>query len=167
VMTRSGTSGAGVLIIGFVLSCLGTGPLVTLGTNLIVGAAPPERAGSAAALGQTSGEFGYALGVAVLGSILGLVYRSRIPASAPEAARDSIAGATEAARHLPASAGHALLSAADEAFVAGLHTAALMSAAILFGTAVLLAVALRHLPPLGQPQFDPAPADAAVAEFVE
>ncbi|MEV4621166.1 MFS transporter [Asanoa sp. NPDC049573] len=167
VMTRSGTSGAGVLMVGFVLSCLGTGPLVTLGTNLIVGAAPPERAGSAAALGQTSGEFGYALGVAVLGSILGLVYRSRIPAGAPDAARDSIAGAIEAAGHLPAPAGHALLSAADEAFVAGLHTAAGVSAVILFGTAILLAVVLRHLPPLGQAPSDAAPSDAALAESVQ
>ncbi len=160
VMTRSGPSGAWVLIVGFLASCLGTGPLVTLGTNLIVSAAPPERAGSAAALGQTSGEFGYALGVAVLGSILTVVYRSRMPADAPAAARDSIAGATQAASQLSAPAGRALLSAADRAFVAGLHTAAGLSAAILFGAAVLLAVVLRHLPPLGQPRPDPAPAEA-------
>ncbi|GAA0357787.1 MFS transporter [Microbispora corallina] len=167
VMTRSDTSGAWVLIVGFLVSCLGTAPLVTLGTNLIVGAAPPERAGSAAALGQTAGEFGYALGVAVLGSVLTVVYRSRIPAGAPPAARDSIAGATQAASHLPAPAGRALLSAAHEAFVAGLHTAAGLSAAILFATAVLLAVVLRHLPPLGQPPSDPAPAEAALAESVQ
>jgi len=167
VMTRCGTSGAWVLIVGFLVNCLGTGPLVTLGTNLIVGAAPPERAGSAAALGQTGGEFGYALGVAVLGSILTVVYRSRVPADAPAAARDSIAGATQAADHLPAPAGHALLAAADRAFVAGLHTVAGLSAAILFGTAVLLAVVLRHLPPLGQPRSDAAPRDAALAESVQ
>ena len=158
VMTRSGTSDAWVLMVGFLLSCLGTGPLVTLGTNLIIGSAPPERAGSAAALGQTSGEFGYALGVAVLGSILTVVYRSRIPADAPMAARDSIAGATQAAAGLPAPAGRDLLSAADQAFVAGLHAAAGLSAAILFGAAVLLAVVLRHLPPLGQPSH-PVPAE--------
>jgi DHA2 family multidrug resistance protein-like MFS transporter len=149
VMTQSGTSGAWVLIVGFLVSCLGTGPLVTLGTNLIVGAVPPERAGSAAALGQTSAEFGYALGVAVLGSVLTVVYRSRMPGDAPVAARDSIAGATQAAYQLPAAVGRDLLSAADRAFVAGLHTAAGLSAAILFGAAILLAVVLRQLPPLG------------------
>ncbi len=167
LMTRSGTSGAWVLIVGFLVSCLGTGPLVTLGTNLIVSTAPPERAGSAAALGQTGGEFGYALGVALLGSILTVVYRSRIPAGAPPAARDSIAGATQAAAQLPPPAGHALLAAADRAFVAGLHTAAGLSAAILLGVAVLLAVVLRRLPPLGQPPADPAPAEPTLAESVQ
>ncbi|MEV4293424.1 MFS transporter [Microbispora rosea] len=161
VMTRSGTSGATVLIVGFLVSCLGTGPLVTLGTNLIVGAAPPERAGSAAAMGQTCSEFGYALGVAVLGSVMTAVYHARIPADAPAAARDSITGATQAAHELPGQVGTALLSAADRAFVAGLHTVAALSAAILVGVAVLLATTLRHLPPLGSPQPDLAPDQSA------
>jgi DHA2 family multidrug resistance protein-like MFS transporter len=158
VMTRSGTSGSAVLIVGFLVSCLGTGPLITLGTNLIVGAAPPERAGSAAALGQTSNEFGYALGVAVLGSIMAAVYQARMPTDAPPAARDSITGAAQVAHQLPGQAGAALLSAGDRAFVAGLHTVAALSAAILFGVAILLAIALRRLLPLGRPQPDPAPA---------
>ena len=161
IMTRSATSGSAVLIVGFLVSCLGTGPLVTLGTGLIVGAAPPERAGSAAAIGQTSSEFGYALGVAVLGSVLTVVYRARIPADAPAAARDSIAGATGAAHDLPGRAGAALLSAADRAFVSGLHTAAALSAALLFAVAVLLAVVLRHLPPLGRPHPEAVPAAPA------
>jgi DHA2 family multidrug resistance protein-like MFS transporter len=176
MMTRSGTSGAAVLIVGFLVSCLGTGPLVTLGTNLIVGSAPPERAGSAAAMGQTSSEFGYALGVAVLGSVMTAVYRARVPADAVPtrdptappmpAARDSIAGATQAAHQLPGQVGAALLSAADRAFVAGLHTVAALSAALLFGVAVLLATVLRHLPPLGHPQPDPVPAEPAPLKTV-
>jgi DHA2 family multidrug resistance protein-like MFS transporter len=167
VMTRTGTSGTGLLIAGFAVTCLGTGPLVTLGTNLIVGAAPPERAGSAAAMGQTCNDFGYALGVAVLGSVLTAVYRAEMPANAPAAARDSITGATRAALQLPEQSAAAVLSAADRAFVAGLHTAAALSAAILLGVAVLLAVALRHLPPLGRPSGDPAPVRPAGPPPVE
>ncbi|GII53468.1 MFS transporter [Planotetraspora thailandica] len=166
VMTRSGTSGPIVLILGFLISCLGTAPLVTLGTNLIIGAAPPERAGSAAAMGQTGGDFGYALGVAVLGSVMTAVYRARIPADAPAAARDGITGAIQAAHQLPGQAGAALVSAADRAFAAGLHTVAALSAAILVGVAILLATTLRHLPPLGRPQPDPTSAQTAPVETV-
>jgi DHA2 family multidrug resistance protein-like MFS transporter len=167
VMTRAGTSDTGVLIVGFLLNCLGVPPLVALGTNLIIGTAPPEWAGSAAALGQTSGEFGYALGVALLGSILTVVYRSHIPPDAPAAARDSIAGAAQAASDLPGPVGHALLSVADRAFVTGLHAAAGLSAAILFGAAVMMAVVLRHLPPLGQAPPDPTQAEATLTQSVQ
>lgn len=161
VMTTSGTSGSAVLIVGFLVSCLGTGPLVTLGTNLVIGSAPPERAGSAAAMSQTCNEFGYALGVAVLGSVMAAVYRARIPADAPAAARDSVTGAAQAATRLSDQDGAALMSTANHAFASGLHTVAALSAAILCGVAVLLAVTLRHLPPLGAPQPDPSPAPAS------
>jgi MFS transporter, DHA2 family, multidrug resistance protein len=152
VMTRSGTSGAAVLIVGFMVSCFGTGPLVTLGTNLVVSSAPVERAGSAAAVAQTSNEFGYALGIAVLGSVMTAVYRTHVSDSlpaGPAAAKDNIAGATEAAAGLPDQAGGAVLDAAHQAFVDGLHTAATISAVILAGVAVLLATTLRHIPKIG------------------
>jgi MFS transporter, DHA2 family, multidrug resistance protein len=156
VMTRSGTSGVAVLIVGFMMTCLGPGPLVTLGTNLVVGSAPPERAGSAAAITQTGNEFGYALGIAVLGSVMTAVYRTQVtdslPAGAPAAAHDSLASATQAATSLPDQAGAAVLAAAHHAFVDGLHTVAVISAVILTGVAVLLATTLRHLPAIGGQQ---------------
>jgi DHA2 family multidrug resistance protein-like MFS transporter len=162
IMTRSGTSGAGTLVVGFLVSCIGTGPLVALGTNLVIGSVPPERAGSAAAVAQTGNEFGYALGIAVLGSVMTAVYRTRVagalPAGAPDAARDTLAGATQAAHQLPDQAGGAVLAAAHGAFVDGLHTVAALSAVVLAGVAVLLLITLRHIPALGedQPQTDPA-----------
>jgi MFS transporter, DHA2 family, multidrug resistance protein len=153
VMTRSGTSGAEVLIVGFMVSCFGTGPLVTLGTNLVVGSVPVERAGSAAAIAQTGNEFGYALGIAVLGTVMTAVYHAQVadtlPATAPAAAHDTLAGATQAAANLPDQAGLAVLAAAHQAFVDGLHTAATISAVILAGVAVLLATTLRHVPAIG------------------
>jgi len=42
--------------------------------NLVMGSAPPERAGSAASLMETSAELGIALGVATLGSLGTLVF---------------------------------------------------------------------------------------------
>jgi DHA2 family multidrug resistance protein-like MFS transporter len=65
-----GVLGASMLIgLGFV-------PVILTTTGLIVGTAPPERAGSASAISETSAEFGGALGVAVLGSLGTLVYRT-------------------------------------------------------------------------------------------
>ncbi|WP_433015297.1 MFS transporter [Kribbella sp. CA-294648] len=68
-------TGAVLVVTGMVLIYLGQGPIMALGTELVVSAAPPERAGSASALSETSVEFGLAFGVAVLGSIGLLVQR--------------------------------------------------------------------------------------------
>ena len=83
--------------------------MFTLTTDLIVGSAPPERAGAASAISETSAEFGGALGIAVLGSIGTAVYRGAmadampagVPPEAAEAARDTLGGAVAAAEQLP------------------------------------------------------------------
>ena len=49
----------------------------------IVGAAPPERAGSASAISETGAELGGALGVAVLGSIGTAIYRGGVADAVP------------------------------------------------------------------------------------
>ena len=49
----------------------------------IISAAPPERAGAAAAISETSAEFGGALGIAVFGSIGTAVYRSALADTVP------------------------------------------------------------------------------------
>ncbi len=102
------SGGMPLLVTGFLLACVGIALPSALGTGLVVGSAPPEKAGSAAGVSETSGEFGIALGVAVLGSIGTAVYRAQmvdaVPAG-PEAtavARESLAGAVAAAGQLPA-----------------------------------------------------------------
>src|SRR5712671_4098485 len=76
VLTRvGGTPGVAVLVTGFVVYSLGLAPVFTLATDLIVGTAPPERAGAAAAISETGSELGGALGIAILGSIGTAVYR--------------------------------------------------------------------------------------------
>ena len=167
MLTRVGaTSGLSTLVIGFAVINLGAGPLVSVGTDLVVGSAPPEKAGSAAAMNETSGEFGFALGIATLGSLGTAVYRSRIavpadvPAAAAQAARDTLAGATAAAAGLPDELAAALLTSARAAYTSGLHVAAAVSAILLAGVAVLVVTLLRHVRPSGATQ--PAEAEAAV-----
>ncbi|MFC0624105.1 MFS transporter [Kribbella deserti] len=106
VLTQAG-AGLPLVVIGMVLVYLGQGPIMALGTDLVVSAAPPERAGSASALSETSVEFGLAFGVAVLGSIGLLVQREHnstagLVTVATIAALASLALATLALRTLRA-----------------------------------------------------------------
>jgi DHA2 family multidrug resistance protein-like MFS transporter len=145
-----GTAGLGVLVTGSVVFSFGVAPVGTLATDLIVGAAPPERAGAAAAVSETGAELGGALGIAVLGSIGAAAYRGQIagtlpvgtPPGAEEAARDTLGGAVVAAEQLPGEVGAALLDAARQAFTHGLHVTSALSAALAVGLAVLAAVLL-------------------------
>ena len=63
-----------VLVTGSLLVSLGLAPVFTLATDVIVGAAPPERAGAASAISETGSELGGALGIALLGSLATAVY---------------------------------------------------------------------------------------------
>jgi DHA2 family multidrug resistance protein-like MFS transporter len=159
-------AGLAVLVTGSVVFSLALAPVDTLATDLAVGAAPPQRAGAASALAETSAEFGGALGIAVLGVVGTSIYRSQltgalpagIPSKTAEAARDTLGGAVAAAGQLPDQLGQALLRAAHEAFTQGLHVAFSISAAAVIGAATLTAILLRHLGPSSEPEarLDPA-----------
>jgi MFS transporter, DHA2 family, multidrug resistance protein len=132
----------------------------TVGNELIMGAVPPERAGAAAAVVETSSEFGGALGMAVLGSIGVAVYRADLAARAPAqlppgalpAARSTLGGALSVASRLPAQLGSELLGAARTAFTHGLDTAALGAAIAMVVAGLLTARFLRgvHVVPDGE-----------------
>jgi DHA2 family multidrug resistance protein-like MFS transporter len=129
-----------VLVIAFAIQCVGPAPLVTLGTNLVIGSVPPEKAGSAGALTQTSNEFGYSLGIAVLGSVVTAVYRGHMDGRGGNSLGEAIAqGATGD-----------LLDQARDAFTSGLHLATGITAVALAAVAVLLAVTLRAIPALNR-----------------
>jgi DHA2 family multidrug resistance protein-like MFS transporter len=144
--------GLATLVAGSVLFSLGLAPVFTLATDLMVGTAPPERAGAAAAVAETSSELGGALGIAILGSIGTAVYR-RMMASAdlsgltPEierAVRDTLSGALAAAERLPEPWGARLVDAARNAFVSGFEVAATVSALIAITLALVAGVLLRN-----------------------
>ncbi|MFI0979216.1 MFS transporter [Streptomyces sp. NPDC021093] len=150
---------AGVSL-GLAVVMFGIAPISVLGTALAVESAPAEKAGSAAAVGQTAYDLGLALGIAVTGSVATAVYRSGVAENAPaglpaesvDAARDTVGGAVAAAGELPGGAtalGERLVEAARTAFVGGFETAALVSGAVAVVTAVLVAVLLRKVPAIG------------------
>ena len=126
---------------------------MTVGNELIMGAVPPDRAGAAAAVVETSSEFGGALGMAVLGSIGVAVYRSELAASAPArvpaaalgSARSTLAGALSAAAELPGRLGADLVTAARVAFIHGLNVAALGAAITMIVAAVVSARYFRGI----------------------
>ncbi|MFF7278943.1 MFS transporter [Streptomyces griseorubiginosus] len=124
----------GVLASGIVM-------VISQMTDLALGAAPAERAGSASSLLETGTEFGGALGMAVLGSIGTAVYRHEMPGSAPDAARETLGGALAVADRFPG-----LATTAREAFTSGMQGAAIAGAVLLVGAAVLAALTLRRVP---------------------
>src|SRR5262249_4413749 len=99
LVTQLGSAaGLAILVTGSVVFSLALAPVDTLATDLAVGAAPPERAGAASALSETSAEFGGALGIAILGVIGTSSYRSQLTHTAPPALRPPT---PPAARHYP------------------------------------------------------------------
>jgi MFS transporter, DHA2 family, multidrug resistance protein len=126
---------------------------LTVGNEFIMGAVPPDRAGAAAALVETSSEFGGALGMAVLGSIGVAAYRYELARTAPAglpsaalgAARNTLGGALSVADHLPAQLGTQLVSAARVAFTHGLDTAALGAGIAMIVAALLSARFFRGI----------------------
>lgn len=144
-----------VVVASSVVFSLGFTPVVALTTDLIIGSAPPERAGSAAAISETSLEFGGALGIAILGSIVTAVYRSEmahavpvgIPAEAARVAAATLGGAVAEAGQLSTELSASLLALARAAFVEGMQLAALIATLGLIVTALVALILLRGAPP--------------------
>jgi DHA2 family multidrug resistance protein-like MFS transporter len=154
VLTQvGGPNGLAAVVAGSVVISLGLAPVLSLTTELIVGSAPPERAGAASGISETAVELGGALGISVLGSIGVALYRSGVsdalPAGVPAAgatiARDTLGGAVAVAGQLPGQMGAALLEVARDAFVGGMQLAAGISAVVAVGVAVLAVVLLRNV----------------------
>jgi DHA2 family multidrug resistance protein-like MFS transporter len=146
------TSGFAMIVTGSVAFSLGTAPVFTLTNDLIIGSAPPERAGAAAGISETAAELGGALGIAFFGSIGVAIYRSGVsdgilaeirPGSAA-AAQDTLGGAVEVAGQLPAELGAPLLEAANDAFVSGMHVVAAISVVGTLALAAFTATVLRR-----------------------
>lgn len=150
------SDGAVTLVIGFSFATVGIAAPTALVVGLILGAAPPEKAGAASGMSETSGELGVALGVALLGSVATAAYRGQvaIPDTLPDqvsvAARDGLSGALAAARTLPDALAAELLESARTAFTSGLSTVGTIGAVLLATLAVVTGVAFRHLPPHGE-----------------
>ena len=137
VLTQVGpSSDPAVVVGGAVVMSLGLAPLFTLAADLAVGSAPPERAGAASGISETSSELGGALGVAILGTVGTAVYRDSVDGP------DTLGGAVEAAQRAPAAMRADLLEPAREAFTQGFQVAATLSGAIIAAATILVAAGL-------------------------
>ncbi len=140
------------IVAGNALLAIGTAPCATIAADLVVSAAPPERAGSASALNETSSEFGGALGIALLGSLATFLYRSALGASLPpglpdqtrEIALRGIGAASSLASTLPDQT--SLLLAARTAYTSAISVSFLTGAVIVALAAIGAVMLLRGRP---------------------
>ncbi|WP_214409602.1 MFS transporter [Sphaerisporangium fuscum] len=138
--------GPATAVAGVTILALGTGPLFALGTTIVVGSVPPEKAGSAASTSEIANYLGGTLGMAVLGTVAAAIYRHRMEAGVPagildqvSGARETVAGAVAASARLPQADAAAVLHAGHEAFISGLHAVGLIGAALFAGLAAVMA----------------------------
>ena len=129
----------------------GTVAILTLVTDYVLGVAPAERAGAVSGLFETTSEFGGALGIAILGSVLAAGYRSRVGALLPAGlnprtsaqAHDILAGALVAATHLPGTLGTAVLDAGRTAYLSGMRVTEVVAGVVMLAMALLTGWLLR------------------------
>jgi MFS transporter, DHA2 family, multidrug resistance protein len=145
--------GLAVLLVALGVMVVGISAVMALASDLVVGAAPPDRAGAASAISETGGELGGALGIALLGSAGTAVYRTEladaadsagIPVGTVEWAQETLPMAVEVAEQLSAPLAGALRDAAFIAFTQGMQVAAVVGAVLMAGMVVLAATMLRR-----------------------
>ncbi|WP_063131022.1 MFS transporter [Nocardia fusca] len=152
LLASAGTDSRPAVVAGFALVYLGLGVIAALGTDIVMGAAPPDRSGSAAALSETVQEFGIAAGVALLGSLTTAIYRrdieipSGLSTSVAETYGNNLSGASSVADRIPADA----FDHARSVFTGGLNTAALVAGIAIAFAASACFVMLRHIRPPGE-----------------
>jgi DHA2 family multidrug resistance protein-like MFS transporter len=133
LLATTATQGVTWYVASTVVAGIGYGISFSVVADTAISAVPPERAGSAAAIAETSNEIGNALGIALLGSLAALLFRLQGP---------DLAGTLDETLNLPGLA-PALADAAKSSFVTGLHVAVAVAAALHAG---LGAFSVRHLP---------------------
>lgn len=149
VAATAGLNSVVWLLIAFIVLGLGIGAAETISNELILAHAPAEKAGAASAVSETAYELGAVLGTAVLGGIITAFYRGAlvIPDGVPSAiathARETLAGAYNAAHRLPERLGAALWDAAAAAFGSGVVTTSIIGAALVLCAVVVGFVTLR------------------------
>jgi MFS family permease len=141
------TNGYLHLVVAMVMLSGGMGLVMAPATESIMGSLPPAKAGVGSAMNDTTRQMGGALGVAVIGSILATSYRPGVtdaltalgaPSEVVTKAKDSVAGAVEAAHTLPSSLGNAVAGAARTEFVDAFGGALLVASVVVLVAAVVV-----------------------------
>jgi EmrB/QacA subfamily drug resistance transporter len=162
--TTSAASGTGFVSAWFAATGFGLGMAMPTMLNAALGALDPERSGSGSALMTAMRQVGAAIGVAVLGTVLSTVYRSKLaltglPADVAAAAKSSVGTGVEVALRLRSPQ---LLTSVHTAYAGGVDVMLWVCAAIAFVAAVLAALFLPRQP---GDAIQPVAAGAADAEY--
>ncbi|MBP2702549.1 MFS transporter [Microbispora sp. RL4-1S] len=132
-----------ILVLGFVQGAA-MANIMPPATTAIMNALPREKAGVGSSMSNVVRQVGGTLGIAILGAALSASYRNgmegkvtALPEQLRQVVTESISGAAGVAQQLGAR-GAAVMNAANDAFVSGIHWAALGSAVVaLIGTLVV------------------------------
>lgn len=146
-------SGYTPVAVALMLLGAGMGSAMAPATDSIMGSVPLAKSGVGSAMNDTTRQVGGALGVAILGSVLGATYTAAmstavtdLPGDAAAAAADSIGGAVRVAAQIGVQA-DTLLLAARSAFIDGLHGALWVAMGVVAaGVALTLAFLPAHAP---------------------
>ncbi|MEE1740957.1 MFS transporter [Streptomyces sp. BE147] len=139
-----------LLTAGFVLLGFGLQSTLFGAYESMLSEAPADRAGGAAAIGETSYQLGAGMGIALLGSVMNAAYApglatlhdKGVPEKAGAAAANSLGEAYQVSAQLGGPLGDLLRSTARHAFIDGLHITLFVSAGLL----LLGALAALRLP---------------------
>ncbi|WP_052371567.1 MFS transporter [Amycolatopsis taiwanensis] len=153
-------SGYPLLGLALVIMGLGAGLATPAAVTALMGAIPPEYAGTGSAMNSTLSQTGSALGVATLGSLLAAGYSAGLAPEVPGTARASLADAL-------ATGDPRVIDAGRAAFTGAMSTT-MLTGAVLSGVAAVVAITLLRkktvkstadTPPVG----DGRPAERAAA----
>jgi len=130
-----------LIVVGNVVFSIGMAPCTTIIADLIVSAAPQEQSGAASALSEMASELGGALGIALLGSLVTVIYRRSLSASIPpmvhgEALERALRGIGSAVSSAPNDGGRVLMAAAQAAYSDAAQVAFWASAGVFLMAAV-------------------------------
>lgn len=131
--------------LGLTLFGLGVGFVMPSVTDTIMAAIPVDESGIASALNDTSREFGFTLGVAILGAIVSSVYRNGVVTSLGEldasafaaTVGDSFASLAKITEGLPLELANSVTLAANESFLNAMDRALVVAIAFIGLSAII------------------------------
>ncbi len=159
-----------VPIIGMALFGFGIGIVLPTVTDTIMAAVPVDEAGIGSSMNDTSREFGFALGVAILGSIVTSIYRSNVTDTLADVASsevvrgiaDSLGSLGQVTSLLPPDVASVVTVAANGAFVDAMRIGVLAGIGIVGLSVVIALLTMPSKMRAGQAELDQSRATDAV-----
>jgi MFS family permease len=153
------------VIAGLLISGLGMGMVFPIATSLAIESVPHRRAGMAAGAFTTFQQLGYAIGVAIFGTVAAVMAKTDLAGHVTDphttAQQLTGGGADAITAQAPAAARPDLEQLLRTALVHGLNTVALIGAILALAAAVIAAFVLRRESATAQTHAEPETADTA------